>query len=149
MAPHYLQTIKKSALEIINTTVRSVRFGRQQYKMDGIGMRRSVLDADRYRLLWSTLAFLPEAVSRIREESIMALQPTSVSPPACLLQIWYRVSAEPFVSSNSEFLPDSELKRLKESVLRSHCRTTGDFFQSLERLLADEVYNPYPSNPNH
>lgn len=106
-------------------------------------MRRSVLDAARYRLLWSTLAFLPEAASRIREECIMALETASVSPPECRLQIWYRVGAEPLVS---ESLPDPESKRLQESVLRSHCRTTGDFFQSLERLLADEVYHPYPSN---
>lgn len=124
----------------MSKSVKSIRFGHQHFQMEGIGTRRKIVEADRIRLLWTTLSFLSKAALTIREDCIMALQgTTSVSTR---LQIWYRVSAEPS-SPESELDPESEI--LKESALRSHCRTTGEFFQSLEKMLANEVYIPYPT----
>lgn len=129
-----------SDTETINKSVKSIRFGHQQFQMEGVGTRRKIMEPDRIRLLWTTLSFLLKTTLTIREDCIMALQgTTSVSTR---LQIWYRVSAEP----ESELDPESEI--LKESALRSHCRTTGEFFQSLEKMLANEVYIPYPTTCN-
>lgn len=111
--------------------------------MEGIATNRKLIEDDRNRFLWSTLSYLPEAASSFREDCIMALQPISASAsPMCLLQIWYCVYAEPFTTSNPWIQASQESKQLKESVLRSHCRTTGDFFQSVEKMLANEAYNP-------
>lgn len=106
---------------------------------------REIVEADRICVVWSTLAPLPSESMTVREDCIMAARPCApLSTPACLLQIWYRVYAEPIglVSSGIQTDPASEM--LKESVLRSHCRTTGEFFQSIEKVLANEVYSHHP-----
>lgn len=110
--------------------------------MEGFGTKRSIVEADRIRLFWSTLSFLPSAALIVREDSIVALQSTSssASVSSCLLKVWYRVYAEPIAPSNATRQADNlEATLLKESVLRSHCRSTGEFFQSVERRLANEA----------
>lgn len=124
--------------------MKSVRFGNLQHNMEGLCSKRIIVEADRIRILWSTISFLPTAATNIREDSILALQcTTSGSTPACLLQIWYRVAAEPFAPRDTKLQVDSQNELLTESVLRSHCRTTGEFFQSVEKMLANEVFNTH------
>lgn len=126
--------------EIMQKSVKSVRFGHQQYKMEGICSRRTVVETDRNRVLWLSVSFLPDAGVCFREECIMALKDTSGS--ACLLQNWYRVFAEPFAAADCKHQAIPEWEQLTQSVLRSHCRATGEFFHAVEKSLSNEVYDP-------
>lgn len=107
--------------------------------MEGACTTREIKEPDRIRFIWSTLSYLPDAAVSFREDCIIALETPAESPATCQLQIWYRVFAEP-LTSNVQTEPESTL--LMESVLRSHCRTTGEFFQSVENMLANEAYHP-------
>lgn len=128
--------------EIMQQSVKSVRFGHQQHKMEGICSRRTIVETDRNRVIWLSVSFLPDAGVCFREECIMALKDTSASGSACLLRNWYRVFAEPFASADSEPQIIPECEQLQESVLRSHCRATGEFFHAVEKSLSNEVYDP-------
>lgn len=123
--------------------MKSVRFGRYQYELEGVAGIRKVIEPTSDSVVWTTLAALPSEVVNFREDCIMNLQGSS--PTACHLRIWFQVYAESF-SLSPEAHEGLASERLKESVLRSHCRTAADFFQSVEKTLANEVYIPHPCN---
>lgn len=127
-----------------NKLLKSVRFGRHQYELEGVAGIRKVVELTSNSVVWTTLTTLPSEGLNFREDCIMVLQGTL--PSACHLRIWFRVHAEP-LNPSSESRDALASERLKESVLRTHCRTAADFFQSVEKALANEAYTPHPCKP--
>lgn len=77
-----------------NKLMKSVRFGRYQYELEGVAGIRKVIEPTSDSVVWTTLAALPSEVVNFREDCIMNLQGSS--PTACHLRIWFQVYAESF-----------------------------------------------------